>query len=355
MKETCPYTKLPPTAFWKMSISSQNYTAVDPIWKPKFQISTTSKVATAGSCFASHLAKALVNNGFNHFITERAPAWMDPNTQRSMGYGQFSARYGNVYTAVQLLQLFQRAFGEFFPIEDFWQDENSWYDPFRPSIQRGGFASIDRAKKDREIHLAAVRRMFEELDYFVFTLGLTETWRSKKDGAVFPQCPGCPRGHFDPRFYEFVNLNVEETVAALGSFLKKLRSVNQNAKVLLTVSPVGLAATFTDSHVLTASTYSKSVLRVAAEAIKNNYENVDYFPSFEIVTNARDSGYFDPLLRDVTSKAVGHVIRIFITRLTNSVYKEIESEAASADPPVVCDEEMLNLALSNEAFGTRGE
>ena len=40
--------------------------------------------------------------------------------------------------------------------------------------------------------------MFEQSEIFIFTLGLTEAWRSKKDGAVFPLAPGVSAGSFDP-------------------------------------------------------------------------------------------------------------------------------------------------------------
>ena len=54
---------------------------------------------------------------------EREQAYMDnaivpPDLQAPHGYGIYSARFGNIYTARQLLQLIQRAYGEFVPVED---------------------------------------------------------------------------------------------------------------------------------------------------------------------------------------------------------------------------------------------
>jgi hypothetical protein len=53
--------------------------------------------------------------------------------------------------------------------------------------------------------------------------------------------------------------------------------------VILTVSPVPLAATFTGRDVLVANMYSKSVLRAVAEEIRARFDFVDYFPSYESV------------------------------------------------------------------------
>lgn len=58
-------------------------------------------------------------------------------------------------------------------------------DPLRPQIRLAGFGSVEEPLTDRKVHLAAVRRMFEECDVFIFTLGLTEAWRSTTNNAVF--------------------------------------------------------------------------------------------------------------------------------------------------------------------------
>ena len=69
-----------------------------------------------------------------------------------------------------------------------------YVDPFRPQIEPDGFDSPQAVREDRARHLAAVRRMFAELDYFVFTFGLTETWLHKPDGAALPLAPGVAGG-----------------------------------------------------------------------------------------------------------------------------------------------------------------
>ena len=52
--------------------------------------------------------------------------------------------------------------------------------------------SVEELTEDRSRHLAAVRQMFETLDVFVFTLGLTESWEHVPDGAALPLAPGLP-------------------------------------------------------------------------------------------------------------------------------------------------------------------
>jgi hypothetical protein len=314
-----PYKRQSDSAFWNRAFGKTPPGDVDPVIGSKFKIAPGDRVATAGSCFAQHISRHLRNNGFCYFVTETAHPIVPPELHEQFGYGTFSARFGNIYTSRQLLQLFLRAFGVFQPAEDIWRhSEGHLIDPFRPNIQPGGFLTEFELLRDRDRHFAAVRRMFLELDIFVFTLGLTECWASQLDDAVFPICPGVAGGVFDETRHRFLNLSVVDVVQDIDSFLRKLKQVNDSAKVILTVSPVPLAATAENSHVLVATTYSKAVLRVAAETIAKNHSQVAYFPSYEIITGAFNRGaYFAPDLRSVTEAGVGHVMRLFLNHYAN--------------------------------------
>jgi hypothetical protein len=310
-----PYRSLPDQAFWRRSVANVAPGDVDPVGDFALKICPDTKVATAGSCFAQHIARYLKNSGYHYFVVEPGhPVLPDP-VRAANSYGLFSARYGNIYTARQLWQLFQRAYGQFTPAEPAWQvAETVFIDPFRPTTQPGGYVSVAELEADRAQHLAAVRHMFETLDVFVFTLGLTETWRSRVDGAVFPLCPGTEGGQFCSDRYEFYNQPVSDVVADMAAFITAMQAVNPQAKIILTVSPVPLAATAEPgAHVLSATTYSKSVLRVAAGMLRQQFDDVHYFPSYEIITGAFNRGaYYAPDLRNVLETGVSHVMRLFM-------------------------------------------
>lgn len=348
MKSGCPYGFIQREKFWNASLDRDN-----PEFVPQLDrfviVNSSTKIASAGSCFAQHIARDLKTNGFSYLNCEPGPEWIDEDTKIQMGYGLYSARFGNIYTTVQLEQLISRVYGRFIPEEDHWLDNSAYFDPFRPSIQPGGFQSIDQLHADREAHFAAVRSMFKQLEVFVFTLGLTEAWRSKADGAVFPVCPGCEVGNFDPDRYEFVNFTLAETVAGLERFLDILQSVNQNAKVILTVSPVPLTATYSERHILEATTYSKSVLRVAAEDARNKYEQVSYFASYELVTSGDKNTNFDKNLKGVSDDAVNSVMNAFYNVFCDENTRLIASRNKSdqrANRELVCDEDKLVEALA---------
>lgn len=345
-----PYRNKPNYNFWSRSVAGIDPGEVDPVVKGEFQISQSDKVATAGSCFAQHIARKLALNGFNYFVSEKAHPITSPDLISTYNYGTYSARYGNIYTSRQLLQLILRVFGEFTPKDDIWQDERgNLIDPFRPQIQPNGFITENEYKADRTQHFEKVRRMFTELDIFIFTLGMTECWVSKEDGAAYPVCPGVSGGTFDENKHKLVNLSIDEVNLDMLAFIDKLRLINPKAKVILTVSPVPLVATAEDRHVLVSNTYSKSVLRVAAEFISKSCSNVAYFPSYEIITgNFSRCSYFDKDLRSITETGVNHVMRLFLKYyagvLTTISEQVVNSEINSDDSHVLT---MTNLVKVN--------
>ena len=89
--------------------------------------------------------------------------------------------------------------------------------------------------------------MFQSLDIFIFTLGLTEAWEDKQSGTIFPSIPGSILGKYDPDNHIFRGFTYEECVNDFNYFLNRLSDLRENKpfKVLLTVSPVPLTATAT--------------------------------------------------------------------------------------------------------------
>lgn len=359
-----PYMGKPDYRFWRREAAILQPTRFDPVIAPSFTISATAAVVTAGSCFAQHVARRLAESGYNFLVTEHAHPLVSADIAKSFNYGAFSARYGNIYNARQLRQLIDRAYGRFEPKEIAWKtNDGVFVDPFRPQIQPGGYVSRAELKRDRFVHLAAVRRAFETMDVFVFTLGLTEAWVDRRDGAVFPLAPGVAGGRYDPELHDFANFGVDETTADLTASLEMLRAINPRLKILLTVSPVPLNATATDRHVFVATTYSKAVLRIAAENVANAFGDCDYFPSFEIITSPYARGaYYGPDCRDVIEPGVDHVMGCFFRHYGGTVASKNPTSDAKANPAgrtaariaamertmtVLCDEE----AIDNGAVG----
>lgn len=353
-----PYVGLPNRQFWKNDPGIANHADFDPVSDAPFRISTEDKIVTAGSCFAQHLARNLSESGYNHFITEPAHPIFSPKIAGEFNYGLFSARYGNVYTARQFLQLLHRAFGLFEPVTESWPSGEgaSVVDPFRPQIQPGGFVSVEELRFDRDQHFAAIRRAVCEMDVLVFTLGLTESWQDCRDGAVFPLAPGVAGGDYDPAIYRFVNFDEQETAADLRAALDFVREQNPKVRILLTVSPVPLNATWENRHVVSSTTWSKAVLRIAAEKVVRALSDCVYFPSYEVITAPQVRGkYFGADAREVRPEGVAHVMRLFFRYFGSDtrVPEEVRPSPPAADTHIESMERSMAILCDEEAIRNR--
>jgi hypothetical protein len=314
-------------------------------YKRKFDISERS-IATAGSCFAQHIGRALRRHGFDFADAEQPPCALPANRRSAYGFDLYSARYGNIYTSRQLVQLFDRAAGIFIPCESHWTHHGGFVDPFRPLIEAEPFESCDEMQFSREVHLQRVMKLFERMGVFVFTLGLTECWVSAEDGAVFPLAPGVAGGCFDPARHAFLNLGYGDVVADMEGFIARVRVINPEARFLLTVSPVPLAATATTDNVIVATTYSKSVLRAACGHLASRHNCVDYFPSYEIISSHAMKGiFYGEDGRSVTPEGVEHVMRqFFAEHPAPKNRKPSPLERLSALLDAACEEELIAAA-----------
>ena len=306
-----PYSSLPPHAFWKLCREAGDF-RIGEIYAPKIRIAEGEVIATAGSCFAQNISRYLGRSNLTLGQEEPAPKGMSETVARRYGYGLYSARYGNVYTARQLRQLLEDA-GEGRQHEGaVWEREGRYFDALRPGVEPDGLASADEVIAHRAEHLAAVERLVARMDVLVFTLGLTETWEDVQTGLVFPTAPGVIAGTFDPARHRFLNQTHAEVMADMEAALALLRTRRPGLRVILTVSPVPLTATASGSHVLAATTLSKSILRGVAGEMAQRYDWVDYFPSYEMIAGLPfGAAQYEDNLRSVSEQAVDGVMQVF--------------------------------------------
>lgn len=310
---TSPYSNLPAAAYWRTGVVETDKTLWSDVFTPKFQITAETAIATAGSCFAQHIGRRLKGQGMTVLDAEPAPERLSAEDAKRLGYGIYSARYGNIYTPRQLRELLEDAAQDRVHEDLFWQKEDRFFDALRPAVEPDGFKNLSAAMKQRHAHLACVRHLLVDTDIFVFTLGLTETWMDAQAGRVMALAPGVIAGNYDPARYRFHNFTFDELVDDLEAIYTALTAVNPSMKLLLTVSPVPLTATASDEHVLAATTYSKAVLRAAAGEMSTIYNGIDYFPSYELVTTwAQDIPAFEANLRSVTPQMVDRVMSVFL-------------------------------------------
>ncbi|HMZ06052.1 MAG TPA: GSCFA domain-containing protein [Anaerolineales bacterium] len=346
-----PYENLPEKAFWKPSVANKSIFDISDLWDPKFNIQPSQKVVTFGSCFAQHIGHALQVRGFTWLNTEPPPHGLSEKNARLLNYNIFSSRTGNIYTTSLLKQWVLWALGKNNIPWEIWKKDSRYFDPFRPRIEPEGFASEEELRLSQKQAIQSFRKSIEQADYFVFTLGLTESWFNIA-GHEYPMCPGTAAGDFNPEKHKFKNQQFQEILQNLQDAFQMMSEINSEIKFILTVSPVPLTATNTNNHVVVATMQSKSILRAVAGQLATDNPLIDYFPSYEIINSPAFKGvFFDSNQRNVSSFGVNYVMDIFFRSLEgkfgtfNQVPLPQPEKKLFADD--VCEEEIL------EAFGKK--
>lgn len=232
---------------------------------PSFQIRSDDRIFVIGSCFAREIRSALVTRGFK----------------------ATDAGLGNKYNTFSILQAFSWAlrneFSDQFIIR---LEDGTWFDghrhPFHCAVELRDV--VESHRKQLTDAAAAV----SVCDIVVITLGLVEVWYDKQTGAWLNGTPPRQVPDFERRFSVHRTTHAEN-LHALLSIVNILGEFNQKLRIVCTVSPVPMRATFFGNDILIANTYSKSTLHSAVtEAIdvsmKHGGPPIDYFPSYELAT-----------------------------------------------------------------------
>lgn len=360
-----PYSSLDAKYFWAPSVGKREPLEIERLWTPKRNVTKRHKISTYGSCFAQYFGKALVARGYKWMQYEQPPEELSKENALHFNYGVFTTRTANIYTASLLQQWVEWSLGVSTPPSEVWEKEGRFYDPFRPMIEPNGFESEEEVYFSREKTLDAFRQSFEDANIFVFTLGLTESWKNS-EGYEYPMCPGTAGGSFNANKHHFHNQSFREIRASLLRATNLMLNVNPKLRFLLTVSPVPLTATMSGNHVLTATVESKSILRtVAGDLATTKPQKYDYFPSYEIISSTPFQGmFYNDNKRTVKQEGVDFVMNSFFKcidehfgNVKSSLANKIDTQAEQASSSVlesndsdpVCEEELL------AAFGPNAE
>jgi hypothetical protein len=339
-----PYSDMPPSAFWK-SFVSNDFDASTLVNSRQCFLTKRDKIFSAGSCFASNLIPYLNEYQYTYIRTEKShPRFRDfPNY---LGYETFSAAYGNIYNPRHFLQIIQRAKNLFSPTEKFWYEAPFYIDPFRPGL-RFNARSLEEFEILTEHHLHKTLEALNQATVIIFTLGLTEAWESILDGSIYPACPGTIRGTFSAEKYRFKNFQVDDIVSDFLQAATLIRETNKDVRFILTVSPVPLVATATNTNVVLANMRSKSALRIAAEMICEQLSGCEYFPAYEIITGPQaPHSFFELDRRSVSSAGVRAVMNLLLPEIEKSSSVESPNSRRNKGLQRLKDLKVKNMRLT---------
>lgn len=252
-----------------------------PLQRPRFKLEKGKKIFTIGSCFAREIENKLKNHGFYiPVLGFNCPAeeFVHPPSHLL-----------NEYNAGTILQRIESAYGMFD------------YDD-RIGVESAGENFIDlflhihqkpvtlRRLKSRRKEIDEIYSELVSSDYIVITLGLTESWFDKKFGCYLNKAPAKSFVQREQDRFVFRRLDIQTIVSRIASAIQIINA-HQTSKIIITVSPVPMEATFSNESAIVANSLSKSTLRICAAILKDMFSNVEYFPSYEIATSSGLAGY----------------------------------------------------------------
>lgn len=280
-----------------------------PVVRPSFKIDKQDKLFAMGSCFARGIELALKDRGFAMESAATEFDHFETTGDRRLNPLGFT----NKYTTFSMLNELRWALDPdaTFPEESLVDlDDGICIDPhINPTLK-----PVDRAGtvERRHIMTDVVRRIAHCRIVFL-TLGLVEAWYDKKAGVWLNSTPTPAMRRKHPQRYEFSVTGYPENLQNLENFHDLLTKFGHpDVHIIVTVSPVPLNATFSGQDVVVANTYSKSTLRAVASEWAKRHDNVEYFPSYEIVINSDRGLAWEDDKRHVRGRMAWRIMDYFV-------------------------------------------
>jgi hypothetical protein len=250
---------------------------VRPAVQIEQRIDSASQFYAIGSCFAREVELALTELGLN--VASRLNWSIEEKLKIGRGFA-------NRYNTFAILNDIAFAFGvrrfDERSIVRVQRDSDLWIDLL--SHPARGFLDYETTLQHRGI----LQRLLANLrtsQTVIITLGLIEAWFDKETAQYINASPDA-RDMFllhGDRF-EFRVLSHDENLVALEEVYRILESgIGPALRIVVTVSPVPLLATYSGGDIIVANMHSKSVLRACAETwTRLHPDKITYFPSYEM-------------------------------------------------------------------------
>ena len=275
----------------------------------KQKIGHNDSILSLGSCFANNIASRLAAAKFQ--ITASP-----------------SGVLFNPESIASAIERYSRAAAP--TAEELREGDEGWYSfDFHSSLSHS----------EREVALAQMQQAVEQgaealakAKVVIVTFGTAWVYRLKENGRVVANCHKQHQSLFSREM-----LSIEEIVERYAPLME---GVLAGKKVIMTVSPIRHL-----SDGLEANSLSKAILRVAINKLVERYDNVHYFPSFELLNDdLRDYRFYADDMTHPSTVAIDYIWERFeeyaFSAATTDIIKRLRKIAdAVAHRPLNADTE----------------
>lgn len=239
------------------------------------EIMYESRVMTLGSCFSDNIGRKMANA---YFQTDINP-------------------FGVLYNPVSILNSIELILqNKRFTTEDLFENNSIWQSFSHSSL----FSDISAEGCLNKINdrLLASSLAFQQTNFLLITFGTAWVFEEKESGSVVSNCHKLPANRFVRR-----RLSVDEIVSGYKALLLKLQALLPNLHIIFTVSPI---RHFKDgAH---ENNLSKSTLLLAIAEIQEQFQQVHYFPAYEIqLDELRDYRFYASDMMHPSDVAVDYI------------------------------------------------
>lgn len=213
--------------------------------KSSFKIDHNQTLLSIGSCFAESMGKTMHDY---KFAIEVNP-------------------FGILYNPLSIFKSIGYMLGNTVPENGYVESQDTW--------RHFDFHSeLSATSKDRLNHIVhekihQLKKHIKNTEVIFLTFGTAYVHTLNSTREVVANCHKVPAAAFTKRL-----LNTHEIIRAFEPLYKKLPHI----KWVITVSPIRHT-----KEGLSENSLSKSVLRVACNHLQTNFDNVTYFPGYEIM------------------------------------------------------------------------
>ena len=277
-------------------------------FKPSFTFNKSDRILTIGSCFAREIEHRLGTLGFDlPMLQVSIPAEERYTKTENDIISKFT-----VQSMENELNWSLGAIQPPLPEKLFLEvGDGLWHDP--QLVNNTVPASLERVTERRAMVQRAVAQA-PSCKVVIITLGLAEAWFDHETSLYLNTAPPNPAQKRHPGRFALDVLSYEDIYSSLERIHALLTERGHpDFKMLITVSPVPFKATFSGEDAIVANSYSKAVQRAACQAFVKGHDNVDYFPSFEIVTMSNREQVYERDNLHVGQAVVAHIVDQVLT------------------------------------------
>lgn len=242
-------------------------------------ITYESHVMTLGSCFAENIGKKMHDV---YFLTDINP---------------FGVLYNPVSIRNSIALLLKN---NEFTKEDIFENKSLWQSFSHSSQFSDSTPEVCLDKINNRLETS--RSFLQKADFLLITFGTAWVFEEKKSGSVVANCHKLPESKFVRK-----RLSVSDIATDFTVLISKLQTRYPNLELIFSVSPI---RHWKDgAH---ENNISKSTLLLAIDILQKVFENVHYFPAYEIqLDELRDYRFYASDMLHPSEVAVDYIWKRF--------------------------------------------